>query len=54
MATVTVTYQYDSGATVEATVEVADSYPDSLDQAKVTAVAALRDTMASFEGEASE
>jgi hypothetical protein len=43
MATVTAEYRYADGDVVTVMVDVEDSYPDSLDQAKATAVAGVRE-----------
>lgn len=43
MASVTAEYRYADGEVVTVMVDVEDSYPDSLDQAKATAVAGVRE-----------
>jgi hypothetical protein len=45
MASVTVAYHYADGDRQVVTVKVEDSYPDALDQAKGTALAAYREAI---------
>lgn len=45
MAAVTITYQFDDDEALTITVEVDDSYPDAIAEARINAVRAYREAM---------
>lgn len=49
MATVTLRHTWPDGSITEASVEVRESYPDALSEAKRTAVVALQEAIATFD-----
>lgn len=52
MATVTLRHTWPDGSITEVSIEVRDSYPDCIAEARANARAALRDVIADFEGDA--